>query len=114
MSDISSLSPLNYNSPVPSQAGRKSPEQIKEVAQQFESLLIGEMLKSMKSPTGGGWLGTGDDQAGAALSDFAEQHVAQVLSQSGGFGLANLIQKGLQTAQESEGRQASTPAVAKP
>ena len=85
------------------QAGnRDSPERIKETAEQFESILIGMMLKSMRESSGGGWLGTGDDQALSSLSELAEQQVAQALAASGGFGLAELVVEGLKKA-EPEG-----------
>ena len=38
------------------------PENVREAAQQFESLLIAQLLKTAReSGSGGGWLGTGDD-----------------------------------------------------
>jgi flagellar protein FlgJ len=76
-----------------------SPERIRETAGQFESILIGMMLKSMRESSGGGWLGTGDEQALSSLSELAEQQVAQALASSGGFGLAEMVVQGLKTAE---------------
>jgi len=63
-------------------------------AKQFEALLIGQMLKTMREG-GSGWLGTGEDQAAESAMGMAEEHFAAALSASGGLGLANTIQRGL-------------------
>jgi peptidoglycan hydrolase FlgJ len=78
----------------PARGAKDDPQRIREAAQQFEGLLIGQMLKSMRE-SGGGWFGTGEDRAGESLGEFAEQQLAQVLSSQGGFGLAGLIAEGL-------------------
>ena len=41
-------------------APKDDPAKVKESARQFEALLIGQMLKSMRDSEGG-WLGTGSD-----------------------------------------------------
>ncbi|QOY87579.1 rod-binding protein [Paludibaculum fermentans] len=73
---------------------------IQQTAAQFEALLIGQIMHSMRESTGGGWMGTGEDQASSAMGDFAEQHLAQVMAQQGGFGLASLIEQGLTRSSE--------------
>lgn len=76
-----------------------SPERIRETAQQFESVLLGMMLKSMREASGSeGWLGTGDEHSLANIAELAEQQVAQALSASGGLGLARLVEAGLNRA----------------
>ncbi len=75
---------------------KEDPEKIKNAARQFESLLIAQMLKSMKS-TDGGWLGTGEDQSASSAMDYAEEIFAQSLSAKGGLGLANLVVQGLKS-----------------
>jgi Rod binding domain-containing protein len=71
-------------------------------AAEFESLLIGEMLKMARAADGAaGWMGTGDDEAGSSMGEFAEQALAQVLSKHGGFGLRPLIEQGLQAQRET-------------
>jgi len=72
-----------------------TPEHLDEVAGQFEALLVGQMLKSMRESVSGGWLGTGDDPSGGAVSDLAEQHLAAVIAANGGFGLAATIRAAL-------------------
>ena len=44
----------------------------------------------------GGWLGSGEDSAGSCAGGFAEQQLALSMARQGGFGLADLISKGLQ------------------
>lgn len=67
----------------------------KEAACDFEALLIGQLMHSMRSASGDGWLGTGEDQAGSTMGDFAEQSLSRVIAQQGGLGLASLIEQGL-------------------
>ncbi len=72
-----------------------SPEAIKKAATQFESLLIGEVLKSARASDGSGWMDTDDDEAGSILSDVSEQQLSQALAAGGGLGLAKTIAAGL-------------------
>jgi flagellar protein FlgJ len=67
---------------------------IKDAARQFEALLIGQMLKSMRDSEGG-WLGTGDDEASSSAMEYAQEMFAQSLSANGGLGMASLVMKGL-------------------
>jgi Rod binding domain-containing protein len=73
------------------------PRNVKEAAAQFEALLISQLLKSAHAD-GESWLGTGDDQAGASMTELAEEHLAQSLAASGGLGLAKLVVRGLASA----------------
>ena len=75
--------------------------QIEKAAKQFESLLIGQIMKSMHEAGSSGWLGGGDDQAGEAAMELAEEQFAQALASRGGLGLARLIMQGL-TARSGE------------
>lgn len=71
-----------------------SPEKIKGAAQQFESLMMTELLKTARSESG--WMGTGeDDQAGQNALDMAEQQFANVMSKAGGLGMQNFITQNL-------------------
>jgi Rod binding domain-containing protein len=74
---------------------RDDPQRVADAARQFESLMIGQLLKSMRESGEGGWLGTGDDQAGAQAMELAEEQMARTLAQQGGFGLARLVVAGL-------------------
>ncbi len=92
------ISPFDWQN-VSRTTAKDSPERIRETAQQFESVLIGMMLKSMREASGGsGWLGAGEDQSLSSISELGEQQLAQALSASGGLGLARMVEDGLNRA----------------
>ena len=70
-----------------------SPAKIHDAAQQFEGLLLAQILGSIHQ--GGGWLGSSDDSSGAATG-FAEQQLAGTIAQKGGLGLSAMISTGLE------------------
>jgi Rod binding domain-containing protein len=71
-----------------------SPEKIKDAAQQFEGLLLSQILSSIHED--GGWLGSGSDSSSGAATSFAEQQFAGMIAQKGGLGLAGMISAGLE------------------
>ncbi len=77
---------------------RPAAKDAKDAASQFEALLEAQLLKCMRQSGSDGWLGTGEDQAGATMMELAEEHLAQVLASQGGLGLANLVVEGLDRA----------------
>ncbi len=79
--------------------GDPQPKNIRQAAEQFEALLLAQMLKSAQGETSGGWLDTGGDQAGSSMVEFAQEHLAQTMASHGGLGLADLIARGLTRAQ---------------
>jgi flagellar protein FlgJ len=72
------------------------PAKVRGAAEQFEALLIGQILKSVRE-SGGGWLGSGGDSSSDTATEYAEQHFATTLAKQGGLGLADLISKGLRS-----------------
>jgi peptidoglycan hydrolase FlgJ len=96
MTDLN-ISPALLSTP----AATARPSKIKDAAEQFESLLIGQILRSAREG-GGGWLGEEDSSSDCA-TEFAEQQLATVIAKQGGFGLGAIIGKGL----ESESKAAS-------
>ena len=91
MSGIEKLPPSA--APLPQSGAEQA--KIEKAAKQFESLLIGQIMKSMHEAGSSGWLGGGDDQAGEAAMEMAEDQFAQALASRGGLGLARLIMQGL-------------------
>jgi len=77
-----------------------NPQKVHDAAQQFEALLMGQILRSARQ-SGSGWLGGGEDSSAECATDYAEQQFAAVLAQRGGLGLADLIAKGLARPGES-------------
>ena len=74
--------------------GDPSTAEIEKVASQFEALLIGQILQSMKGDSSGGAWG-GEDQTGASMMEFAQEHLAKNIADGGGLGLSKLIRSGL-------------------
>ena len=90
------------------------PRTTTDAAQQFEALLIEQMLKSARAGGGGEWFG--EDTTGSALSELAEQQFAQVLASGGGIGLARLVATGLKQEAPAKGliREDRTAEAVKP
>ena len=68
----------------------KDMAKINQASEQFEALLIGQLLHSSHS-SDGGWLGS-DDSSSSSATDFAEEQLANTMAQQGGFGLAKMIE----------------------
>ena len=94
---VDNVTPLSSSAPAAAPA-KDTPERIHKAATQFEGLLIGEMLKSARESSSGGWMGTGDgdDAAGDSAMGLAEQYFAQAMATGGGLGLARMIGAGLE------------------
>jgi Rod binding domain-containing protein len=77
-----------------------SPAKLHRVAQQFEALLIGEILKSAKvgaTDSSGDDDGDDGDSGGDSAMDMAQTQFAQSIAMQGGLGLSHLIETGLAT-----------------
>ncbi len=90
----SPLNAINLSVPGTSAKPQDSPEKIHNAAQQFEALLIAQMMKSMRDSEGG-WLGTGGDESSSSAMEYGQEIFAQAMAKSGGLGLANLVSQGL-------------------
>lgn len=89
-SSLAGLAEFTAGSSIP------KPANAREAAVQFESLLIGEMLRSAHESSPGSLSGDDDeDSQSATLYDIAGQQFAQLLAKQGGLGLARLIAQGL-------------------
>jgi Rod binding domain-containing protein len=74
---------------------KDDPEKVRSAAQQFESLLLAQLLKTAREGQSEGWLGSGEDNASASAMDIAEQQFAHLLAAGGGLGLTKLVVEGL-------------------
>jgi Rod binding domain-containing protein len=93
-------------------SGPNSPEKVAKAAEQFEGLMIHQLLKSANSDDEG-WFGTGgEDHAGMQAMEIAQQQFASAMAARGGIGLAQLVVKGLAQAPQTAaaGAPAATPA----
>ena len=64
-----------------------SPQKIKDAAGQFESLMVGQILKSAHEEEGG-WMGAGEeDQTSASTMQMADEYFARALTAQARLGL---------------------------
>lgn len=88
------LLPFDWSAAATPPGGRNA-EAVRAAAQQFEALLVGQMLRSMREAGGGGWLGGDEQDAAFSLMEMAEQALAAALAAQGGLGLARLVENAL-------------------
>ena len=74
---------------------KQTPSKIHAAAQQFESLMIGELLKSVREASSDGWLGSGGSDASDSALGMAEGQLATAIANGGGIGLAAMIERSL-------------------
>jgi Rod binding domain-containing protein len=97
VSDLGISGNAKYTPDVPSVAKTDGPKKVYQAAQQFEALLLGQILESVSH--GGGWLGSGEDSASGCANSFAQEQLATMMAKQGGFGLAKMIAEGLQRSE---------------
>ena len=89
---------------IASPAEKNDPKKVRAAAGDFEALLIGSLMKSMRETSSSGWLGTGEDKASESVMETAEQQLAQLLAAQGGLGLARLVSEGLSKPAAESGK----------
>src|SRR5579871_6342071 len=72
------------------------PVKIRNAAKDFESLMIGQILKAAHESSEGGWLGDDDDQAGSMAVELADERFAQTIAAGGSLGISKLVEKFLE------------------
>jgi flagellar protein FlgJ len=92
--DIQSYTDFNGLAALRSQAQGQSPEALKAVAQQFESLFLDMMMKSMRDANlGAGLFDSGDSQF---YQEMWDKQIAMQLAKGGGLGIADMMLRQLQ------------------
>lgn len=109
MSISSILSPSTDPSRLSGSHSADTPEKIHKAASQFESILIGQILKTAQGGSGEGWLGDSEDQAAGSTMDLATEFLANALASKGGLGLTKMISSSLERASNSSGAGPSQP-----
>ncbi len=66
-------------------------EKLTEAAQEFEALLLAQVLKAARQPGEGGWLSSGSDQASNTALEMAESQLARVLASRGVLGIDKVM-----------------------
>jgi peptidoglycan hydrolase FlgJ len=87
-SDLSTVASLSDAA-----SGSGKPSKIHDAAQQFEALLIGEMLKSARESGSWGLTEDESDPGQDSLSGMAESQFANALARSGGLGLSHMVEQ---------------------
>jgi len=107
-SDIKSYTDFNGLAELRSQAKGKTPEALKAVAQQFESLFLDMMMKSMRDAH----LGSGlfDSDESEFYQEMWDKQIAMQLAKGKGLGIADLM---LRQLQQSAGPQPASAAASK-
>lgn len=83
-----------------------TPEKILGAAKQFEALMVGQILKTAREASGGGWLGNEDDQddqTGSLVMEMAEQGLSQAIAARGGLGIAKMVTANLERGHSDAG-----------
>lgn len=75
----------------PAGSSKPSRERLRESAQQFEALLIAQLLRQAREAAG-----EHSDQTMATVMEMAEQRLAEVMAAQGGLGLAGLVLRQLE------------------
>jgi Rod binding domain-containing protein len=78
------MAPSPVSAPVLASPDAPKPKNAEEAAKEFESLLISQMLRSVREQDEG-------DSESSTMLDVADQQFAKLLADHGGFGLARLI-----------------------
>ena len=76
---------------------------LKDGAQQFEAMMLGEMLKPLHFGGAADQDGDGDDRAGGTIESFGTEALTKAIASSGGFGIARHILR--QVTAERDARQ---------
>lgn len=78
-------------------APQSKPKDAADAAKQFEALLIGQMLRSVREAAHS----DDDDSSTQSMLDMADQQFSQLLANNGGMGLAHMITTGLKQGEQN-------------
>jgi len=91
--DLSSIAGLSMPSASDLTPEPSKPSKLHQAAQQFEALLVGEMMKSVREDGDDGWLGSGGGAGDDSAMDMAQSQFANALAMNGGLGLTKVIEE---------------------
>lgn len=94
MPSIDSLTASSTTDPQAS-ATQSHANKLHTAAQQFEALMIGEMLKAAHTDDSDDSLGGSDDGGGDSTKEMAQSQLSSALAAHGGFGLAAMIENAM-------------------
>jgi peptidoglycan hydrolase FlgJ len=102
--------PLDAPAPGSGPVGPPRAAEIRQAAQEFESLVLQQMLRTMRqaSSLGGGFLqGSGE----RVYRDLMDEELARVLARGGGLGLADMLARDLMQREAAVKKTSSSPSV---
>ena len=91
-------------------AANPKDSRVHKAAQQFEALMIGEMMKTVREGGSEGWLGSGEGTGDDTAIGMAESQFSQAMASNGGLGLSRMIEK---TVAKQQGGESEKPAPGK-
>jgi flagellar protein FlgJ len=91
--EITPLTSAGANTTEPSDPKRIA--KIHDAAQQFEALMITQMMKTVRETNSDGWLSDGGETGEDSTMSMAEAQFAQAMANRGGLGLAKMIVKAM-------------------
>lgn len=90
----------DLSTPIVAGTGKQQNAKLVDAAQQFESMLMQEMLKPMRTGEDSWDEEKKDDSASDTISSFGTEAVAKAISKGGGLGIAKQVVR--QVMQEHE------------
>lgn len=70
--------------------GEKNQQKLVEAAQEFEAVLLSQILKTARESSGG-WLGAGEGQGMTSTMELAETQLAQAMAEQGALGIGKYL-----------------------
>lgn len=92
-----------------SSTGTGKDSRIHKAAQQFEALMINEMMKTVSEGGEEGWLGSGDETGDDTAMSMAQSQFSQAMAANGGLGLAHMIEKNVGQEESDKNQKPATP-----
>jgi peptidoglycan hydrolase FlgJ len=93
--DATSATPAGAAAPTPAAANARMRQQVAQLAQEFEAMLMTQMLKDMRKAMLSDE-SSGDGYGNAAMTETADVELGRALTSAGGFGLGVLLQQAMQ------------------
>jgi Rod binding domain-containing protein len=72
------------------QAGKEAGK-LRQAAEEFEAILLAQILQTVRESGAGGWLGSSESQQMSSTMELAETQLARAMAQSGGLGITRQL-----------------------
>lgn len=102
------LNPTAVDLSLSNASSKPNVKNLHDAAKQFEALMITEMLKTARETNNDGWLSDGDETGEDSSMSMAEGQFAQTIANSGGLGLAKMVERTMSNSAKSSEQPVST------